>query len=137
MHFLQNFEDFVAGHFCKYGRNILVACRAYLEGAKVGCLVGKGIQDVDEGDKSCSVMFKHSLKRLFEELLMELNGKGADCDEFFTQKARSGSSGHHHIEAIRPSLLACGMSSILGRAAFLLAISLFLISFYLHCYLFH
>jgi ubiquitin-conjugating enzyme E2 O len=92
VHFLQNFEDFVAGHFRKYGRNILVACRAYLEGAQVGCLVGNGIQDVDEGDKSCSVRFKHSLKMLFEGLLMELNGKGADCDEFFTQKARSGSS---------------------------------------------
>ncbi|GJN15181.1 hypothetical protein PR202_gb02075 [Eleusine coracana subsp. coracana] len=88
----KNFEDFVAGHFRKYGRNILVACRAYLEGAQVGCLVGNGIQDVDEGDKSCSVRFKQSLKRLFEELLIELTRKGADCDEFFTQKARSGSS---------------------------------------------
>ncbi|KAK3138039.1 hypothetical protein QOZ80_5AG0363680 [Eleusine coracana subsp. coracana] len=88
----KNFEDFVAGHFRKYGRNILVACHAYLEGAQVGCLVGNGIQDVDEGDKSCSVRFKQSLKRLFEELLIELTRKGADCDEFFTQKARSGSS---------------------------------------------
>ncbi|TVU00836.1 hypothetical protein EJB05_53723 [Eragrostis curvula] len=87
-----NFEDFVAGHFRNYGCNILVACRAYLDGAQVGCLVGNGVQDVDEGDKSCSVKFQQSLKRLFEELLKELTAKGADCEEFLTQKARSGPS---------------------------------------------
>ncbi|XP_062232110.1 putative ubiquitin-conjugating enzyme E2 38 [Phragmites australis] len=88
----KNFEDFVAGHFRKYGRNILVACRAYLDGAQVGCLAKDGVQDVDEGDKSCSVSFKQSLKRLFEELLMAFTVKGANCDEFLTQNARSGSS---------------------------------------------
>jgi len=92
MYFLQNFEDFVAGHFRKYGRNILVACRAYLEGAQVGCLAGDGVQDVDEGDKSCSVRFKQSLKRLFEELLMEFTAKGADCDKFLNEKAGAGPS---------------------------------------------
>ncbi|KAL6609506.1 hypothetical protein ACP70R_039475 [Stipagrostis hirtigluma subsp. patula] len=88
----KHFEDFVAGHFRKYGRSILVACKAYLDGAQVGCLVGDGVQDVDEGDKSCSVRFKQSLKRLFEELLMEFTVKGADCDKFLSEKARSGSS---------------------------------------------
>uniref|UniRef100_A0A0A9GLL8 UBC core domain-containing protein n=1 Tax=Arundo donax TaxID=35708 RepID=A0A0A9GLL8_ARUDO len=88
----KNFEDFVAGHFRKYGRNILVACRAYLDGAQVGCLAKDGVQDVDEGDKSCSVRFKQSLKRLFEELLMEFTVKGADCDQFLAQKAKPGSS---------------------------------------------
>ncbi|CAN6345902.1 unnamed protein product [Urochloa humidicola] len=88
----KNFEDFVAGHFRKYGRSILVACRAYLDGAQVGCLAGDGVQDVDEGDKSCSVRFKQSLKRLFEELLMEFTVKGADCDKFLNEKAISGAS---------------------------------------------
>lgn len=92
MYCLQNFEDFVAGHFRKYGRNILVACRAYLDGAQVGCLSGDGVQDVDEGDTSCSVRFKQSLKRLVEELLMEFTAKGADCGKFLTEKARSGGS---------------------------------------------
>jgi len=87
----QNFEDFVAGHFCKYGRNILVGCSAYLDGAQVGCLSG-GVQDVDEGDTSCSVRFKQSLKRLVEELLMEFTAKGTDCGKFLTEKARSGAS---------------------------------------------
>ncbi|KAJ6835766.1 putative ubiquitin-conjugating enzyme E2 38 [Iris pallida] len=50
----KHFEDFAAGHFCSKGHAILVACRAYLDGAQVGCLVGEGVQDVDEGDKSCS-----------------------------------------------------------------------------------
>jgi ubiquitin-conjugating enzyme E2 O len=86
--FLQHFEDFIAGHFRKYGRNVLVACKAYLDGAQVGCLVGNGVQDVDEGDKSCSLKFKTSLKRLFEELLKELAVKGADCDMFLPEKAK-------------------------------------------------
>ena len=54
----------MAGHFRKHGRNVLVACKAYLDGAQVGCLAGNGVQDVDEGDKSCSLKFKTSLKRM-------------------------------------------------------------------------
>jgi ubiquitin-conjugating enzyme E2 O len=100
---MQNFEDFVAGHFRKFGRNVLVVCKAYLDGAQVGCLVGNGIQDIDEGDKSCSLMFKTSLKILFEELLKEFTAKGADCDKFLTEKKKSGaaSSSRHHVEAMR------------------------------------
>lgn len=84
----KHFEDFIAGHFRKYGRNVLVACKAYLDGAQVGCLAGNGVQDVDEGDKSCSLKFKTSLKRLFEELLKELSVKGADCDKFQPETAK-------------------------------------------------
>ncbi|XP_072967835.1 putative ubiquitin-conjugating enzyme E2 38 [Typha angustifolia] len=88
----RHFEDFVAGHFRKHGHTILVACRAYMDGAQVGCVVGEGIQDVDEGDKSCSLAFKSSLKKLFEDLLMEFTVKGADCDEFLAQKVKDGAS---------------------------------------------
>lgn len=88
----KHFENFVAGHFRKYGHNVLVACKAYLDGAQVGCLVGNGVQDVDEGDKSCSLKFKTSLKRLFEELLMEFTVKGADCDKFLSEKAKSAAA---------------------------------------------
>ncbi|ONK79270.1 uncharacterized protein A4U43_C01F4670 [Asparagus officinalis] len=77
-----HFEDFVAGHFRKRGRPILVACRAYLDGAQVGCLAGGGVQDVDEGDKSCSPDFRKSLNLLFNDLLKEFKAKGADCDGF-------------------------------------------------------
>ncbi|KAG8069369.1 hypothetical protein GUJ93_ZPchr0005g15691 [Zizania palustris] len=89
----KHFVGFIAGHFHKYGHSILVACRAYLDGAQVGCLVGNGVQDVDEGDKSCSVRFRSSLKRLFEELLMEFTVKGADCDNFLAEKVKSGAPG--------------------------------------------
>ncbi|KAL5229737.1 hypothetical protein ABZP36_028513 [Zizania latifolia] len=88
----KHFADFIAGHFRRYGHSILIACRAYLDGAQVGCLVGNGVQDVDEGDKSCSAKFKSSLKRLFEELLMEFTVKGADCDKFLAEKAKPGAS---------------------------------------------
>ncbi|KAE9585193.1 hypothetical protein Lal_00017841 [Lupinus albus] len=57
----KHFEDFVVGHFYNRARDILVACKAYMEGAQVGCLVKGGVQDVDEGDKTCSKQFKDSL----------------------------------------------------------------------------
>ncbi|KAK3005687.1 hypothetical protein RJ639_017613 [Escallonia herrerae] len=57
----KHFEDLVAGHFCTHAHDILVACKAYMDGAQVGCLVRGGVQDVDEGDKSCSQMFKGNL----------------------------------------------------------------------------
>ncbi|CAL0326557.1 unnamed protein product [Lupinus luteus] len=57
----KNFQDFVLGHFYNRAHDILVACKAYMEGAQVGCLVKGGVQDVDEGDKSCSKKFKDSL----------------------------------------------------------------------------
>ncbi|KAG8059965.1 hypothetical protein GUJ93_ZPchr0002g24438 [Zizania palustris] len=50
-------------------------------------------RDVDEGYKSCSVRFRSSLKRLFEELLMEFTVKGADCDNFLAEKVKSGATG--------------------------------------------
>ncbi|CAA6672994.1 unnamed protein product [Spirodela intermedia] len=74
----RNFEDFVAGHFRKHGRGILVACRAYMNGAKVG---RRG---------SWPTQFKSLLKTLFEELLMEFTVKGADCSIFLAQKLRAG-----------------------------------------------
>lgn len=80
----------MAGHFRTRGYAILVACRAYMEGAQVGCLFEDGVQDVDEGDKSSSDNFKTSLKRIFDDLLMEFNVKGADCDEFLPQKGNQG-----------------------------------------------
>ncbi|XP_074574259.1 putative ubiquitin-conjugating enzyme E2 38 [Curcuma longa] len=86
-----HFGDFVVGHFRIRGRTILAACKAYMDGAQVGCVVGEGVQDVDDvGYKSCSATFKASLKRIFEDLLMEFTVKGADCDEFLAQKVEDG-----------------------------------------------
>uniref|UniRef100_J3MW82 E2 ubiquitin-conjugating enzyme n=1 Tax=Oryza brachyantha TaxID=4533 RepID=J3MW82_ORYBR len=81
----KHFGDFASCHFCKYGRNILAGCKAYMDGAQVGCLVGNGVQDVDEGDKSCSTNFKGSLKKLFEEFIKEFTRIGVHCREFQAQ----------------------------------------------------
>lgn len=89
----KHFEDFVAGHFRNNGRKILMACRAYSNGAQVGCVVGDGVQDVDEGDKSSSQAFKRNLSAIFDLLQMEFAVKGADCRVFLTQKANDGATG--------------------------------------------
>lgn len=78
------------GHFCKRARDILVACRAYMEGAQVGCLVKGGVQDVDEGDKSCSLDFKAKLAGFITTLVNAFSQIGVkDCQEFLclAQKA--------------------------------------------------
>ncbi|MCL7021844.1 hypothetical protein MKW94_023599 [Papaver nudicaule] len=48
------FEDYVLGHFRLRGRSILAACKAYIEGAQVGCFVEEVQDDVNEGQKSGS-----------------------------------------------------------------------------------
>lgn len=78
----QNFEDLVKGHFCNRASDILVACKAYMEGAQVGCLVKGGVQDVDEGDRSCSQRFKDSLSGYMNMLVKEFAKVGAkDIDK--------------------------------------------------------
>ncbi|KAK7317700.1 hypothetical protein RJT34_02140 [Clitoria ternatea] len=79
----KNFEDFVIGHFCSRAHDILVASKAYMEGAQVGCLVKGGVQDVDQGDKSCSKQFKMSLAAYVDMLVREFIRIGAkDCEKF-------------------------------------------------------
>ncbi|XP_061360990.1 probable ubiquitin-conjugating enzyme E2 26 [Gastrolobium bilobum] len=81
----KNFEDFVLGHFCSLARDILVACKAYMEGAQVGCLVKGGVQDVDEGDRSCSKRFKESLTGYVNMLAREFAQIGAkNCETFMS-----------------------------------------------------
>ncbi|XP_042491254.1 putative ubiquitin-conjugating enzyme E2 38 [Macadamia integrifolia] len=74
----KNFEDFVTGHFYKHAYDILEACKAYMEGAQVGCLVKGGVQDVDEGDKSCSKTFKkkvYDISNLLSTKFLEIGAK--------------------------------------------------------------
>nr|CAB3477925.1 unnamed protein product [Digitaria exilis] len=88
-----HFEDFIVGHFRNYGHKILKGCKSYMAGAQVGCLVGDGVQDVDEGDKSCSANFKASLKVLFADLLKEFANIGVDCVEFQNPGAAKATAG--------------------------------------------
>ncbi|CAN6443648.1 unnamed protein product [Victoria cruziana] len=86
LHLLRNppkhFESFVAGHFRLRASYILESCQAYMQGAQVGCLAAGGIQDVDQGDKSCSKAFKESLSVLFPKLVTAFTDNGADCQKF-------------------------------------------------------
>lgn len=71
------------GHFFKHAQDILVACKAYMAGAQVGSLVKGGVQDVDEGDKSCSKGFKNSLAKLNNLLVKAFTNIGVtDCEKF-------------------------------------------------------
>ncbi|KAK4723452.1 hypothetical protein R3W88_026231 [Solanum pinnatisectum] len=77
------FEDFVLGHFFRSAQDILVACKAYSDGAQVGSLVRGGVQDVDEGDKSCSPTFKASLAGFIKTVIDAFKEIGVkDCDKF-------------------------------------------------------
>ncbi|PHU21615.1 putative ubiquitin-conjugating enzyme E2 26 [Capsicum chinense] len=79
----QHFEDFVLGHFFQRAQDILVACQTYMDGAQVGSLVRGGVQDVDEGDKSCSPTFKASLAAFIKTVIDTLKEIGVgDCDKF-------------------------------------------------------
>ncbi|KAM7252157.1 hypothetical protein ACFE04_024040 [Oxalis oulophora] len=80
-----HFEDLVVGHFYGRAHDILVACKAYMEGAQVGCLVKGGVQDLESGDKSCSNNFKISLKgpvNLLVEAFSKIGVK--DCRKIIT-----------------------------------------------------
>ncbi|CAN4075536.1 unnamed protein product [Withania somnifera] len=90
----QHFEDFVVGHFFQSCQDILVACKAYMEGAPVGSLVrGCVLQDGSESDKSCSEYFKAMLAGFIKTLVDTFTKIGAkDCDKFLplAEKASTG-----------------------------------------------
>ncbi|KDP27056.1 hypothetical protein JCGZ_20991 [Jatropha curcas] len=88
----KHFEDFVLGHFHKHANDILVACKAYMDGAQVGCLVKGGVQDVDEGDKSCSKGFKDSLPGCVDLLLKAFSEIGIKDTEYFQNLAKGGNT---------------------------------------------
>ncbi|KAM5585997.1 hypothetical protein ABKV19_005089 [Rosa sericea] len=70
------FEHFVLGHFRNHAHDILVACKAYMDGAEVGCLVKGSVQGVG-GNKSCLQVFKNSLASFLPTLVKELTQIGA------------------------------------------------------------
>ncbi|KAL5736325.1 hypothetical protein ACOSQ2_031113 [Xanthoceras sorbifolium] len=85
----KHFKDFVVGHFYKCARDIVTACKAYMDGAQVGCLVKGGVQDVDEGDKSSSDHFKTSLPGFVDMLVKEFKQIGVkDCENILALPTR-------------------------------------------------
>lgn len=98
---VQHFEDFVKGHFFKRAYDILVACKAYIDGAEVGSLVKGGVQDLDLSDKSCSDHFKQRVIHLLSMLVDVFKRIGVrDCEKFLpplslpTSNARKRSGRH-------------------------------------------
>nr|XP_043626055.1 uncharacterized protein LOC122597536 [Erigeron canadensis] len=88
----KNFEDLVVGHFRARARDILMACKAYTEGVQVGCLVRGGVQDVDEGDNSCSTDFKNSVVLYIKNLIAAFKDIGANEAEEFLSISKKQSS---------------------------------------------
>ncbi|KAL8141311.1 hypothetical protein V2J09_007332 [Rumex salicifolius] len=77
------FDDFVFGHFYKHAHDILIACKAYFDGAQIGTLVKGGIQDVDVGDKSCSETFKMHLTVYINSLVQAFTKIGVKgCEKY-------------------------------------------------------
>ncbi|KAK3198943.1 hypothetical protein Dsin_022358 [Dipteronia sinensis] len=87
------FKEFVVGHFYKCARDIVTACKAYMDGAQVGCLVKGGVQDVDEGDKSSSEGFKNSLRGYVDMLVKEFKQIGVKNCENILALPKRGSRG--------------------------------------------
>ncbi|KAK1414310.1 hypothetical protein QVD17_30054 [Tagetes erecta] len=79
----KHFEDLVIGHFQHRVRDILMACKAYTEGVQVGSLVKGGVQDVDEGNNSCSPNFKHDVGSYIKTLIAAFTKIGAKEAEDF------------------------------------------------------
>uniref|UniRef100_A0A1D1Y099 E2 ubiquitin-conjugating enzyme n=1 Tax=Anthurium amnicola TaxID=1678845 RepID=A0A1D1Y099_9ARAE len=77
----KNFEQFVLEHFTRQSPQILLACKAYMEGAQVGCTFEHG-HGVPEGQKSSSTGFKIMLAKLFPMLVSGFSEIGIDCSQF-------------------------------------------------------
>ncbi|XP_063936153.1 putative ubiquitin-conjugating enzyme E2 38 [Daucus carota subsp. sativus] len=79
----RHFEDFVSGHFLVRGRAILLACRAYMEGADIGCIVKDEIQGPRKVEKRNLTGFKRDIARLMNPLIVNFTMNGSeDCAEF-------------------------------------------------------
>lgn len=96
----------MAGHFQEHGATILRACKAYMEGVMIGSKIPDEEEENEEKQQleatesepkeplaapygfRASDVFKASLAKLYEDLLMEFTVKGADTDKFLAEKRR-------------------------------------------------
>lgn len=78
-----HFEALVEEHFTRRVYHILTACKAYMEGAPVGCAVGCGTTDEDR-QKGSSTGFKIMLSKLFPKLVEAFSAKGINCSQLPT-----------------------------------------------------
>ncbi|KAK7412345.1 hypothetical protein VNO78_03800 [Psophocarpus tetragonolobus] len=77
----KHFEALVEEHFRQRSKHILAACKAYLEGAPIGCAFG-GEKTEHENQHGTSSGFKIMLAKLFPKLVEAFSDKGIDCSQF-------------------------------------------------------
>lgn len=78
---LQHFEDLVAGHFLQQAHQILLSCKAYIDGALVGSNVNDraGSQVPDASTRN----FKISVIRMMNMLITSFTKNGStDCEQY-------------------------------------------------------
>ncbi|KAK1370464.1 Ubiquitin-conjugating enzyme 25 [Heracleum sosnowskyi] len=79
----QHFEDFVSGHYRVWGRVILIACTAYMEGAVVGSDVKGNFKDLGKVKTSQLQGFKRNVATMLNMLVESFTRNGStDCEEF-------------------------------------------------------
>ncbi|KAL6197157.1 hypothetical protein ACLB2K_032769 [Fragaria x ananassa] len=76
-----HFEVLVMEHFTRRSENILMACKAYMEGVPIGCAVDFQKTD-DKHSMGSSTGFKIMLAKLFQKLVESFSAKGIDCSQF-------------------------------------------------------
>lgn len=77
----KHFEVLVQEHFGKRWKDILLACKAYMNGAPVGSAFQPKNQD-QEPIKGNSTGFKIMLGKLYPKLVEAFSEKGIDCSQF-------------------------------------------------------
>ncbi|KAH0717947.1 hypothetical protein KY285_013978 [Solanum tuberosum] len=76
----KHFEALVQEHFGNRWKNILLACKAYMDGAPVGSAFQPKNQD-QEPIKGSSTGFKIMLGKLYPKLVEAFSNKGIDCSQ--------------------------------------------------------
>lgn len=72
------------GHFHNRARDILVACKAYMNGATVGYVTVKdGVAEVNKADGSASGEFLATVRKMVNILITNFTRFGSiDCEQF-------------------------------------------------------
>lgn len=76
----KHFKELVEEHFSQRSKSILLACKAYMEGAAVG--TASGCKENGENSQGCSMGFKIMLAKLFPKLVEAFSSKGIHCSQF-------------------------------------------------------
>ncbi|KAI3456261.1 hypothetical protein Pfo_012924 [Paulownia fortunei] len=85
----KHFEALVDEHFSLHCRDILFACKAYMQGAPIGCPFSCGKAE-EENQKGSSTGFRIMLKKLIPKLVEAFSDKGIDCSNLLDQVSVSG-----------------------------------------------